>query len=138
MYLPWCIQVGFSKFTFLWRIVVELGFHMRNRHACALREVGHFLHSIVISGVLFLLFLGSTFLLLFFCDELNTSLAPVTCSVALLKDHTPLLNLWNLPSTQLSIFIVFYFLSYGIYRLPIAMSPFFLHNLYSLEGLGCP
>ena len=41
-----------------------------------------FLHNIVVSGVLFLLFFGLDFLFLFFCDELNTSLAPVACSVA--------------------------------------------------------
>ena len=89
--------------------MVGLGFHMRNRYACALCGVGRFLHSIVISGVLFFVFLGSAFLFLLFCDALNTSLAPVTCSVASLKDHTPPLNLWNLPSTQLSIFVGFFF-----------------------------
>ena len=107
MFTFWCfggVQGG---------IVVGLGFHMRNRYACALCGVGRFLHSIVISGVLFFVFLGSAFLFLLFCDALNTSLAPVTCSVASLKDHTPPLNLWNLPSTQLSIFVgLSFFLSF--------------------------
>ena len=114
MFTFWCfggVQGG---------IVVGLGFHMRNRYACALCGVGRFLHSIVISGVLFFVFLGSAFLFLLFCDALNTSLAPVTCSVASLKDHTPPLNLWNLPSTQLSIFVgLSFFLSFFPFRLSI-------------------
>lgn len=58
MYLRWCIRVGFSRFTFLWhrgwvRVPYEEQVRMRFTWSWAF-----FLHSIVISGVLFFTLLG--------------------------------------------------------------------------------
>lgn len=82
--------VCYFLFTFFWwrsewhrswvSVPYEEQVHMRFTWSWAF--FFFFLHNIVVSGVLFLLFFGLGFLFLFFCDELNTSLAPVACSVA--------------------------------------------------------